>query len=217
MKMRKRAVLFDMDGVLLDSERLHMDAARKVLRPFKVEIPEHLRLEFMGLSESEYWERLREKFPQLPLPEVLAKKKNKAFWDVIKTRKYSAFWGAEEILKWLKTYGTRLAVVSSTPTSQTEYILKRISLFDFFDLVIGGDLIEKGKPSPEIYHYTAETLGLKPNECIVIEDSKNGITAGMRAGMSVIAMRPTKNAKGIAQIEVFDFEALRRALEKLLG
>jgi len=216
MAQQKKAVLFDMDGVLLDSEKLHMEAAKRVLKPYGIEIPENLRLEFMGLSEREYWERLKEKFQSLPSPEILAQKKNRAFWKVIREKDYSAFPGAREILKWLKAQKILLAVVSSTPTPQVKYILRKIGLFPFFDLLVGGEKIKEGKPSPEIYLYTARKLNLSPSDCIVIEDSKNGITAGLRAGMSVIAMRPPPNAKGIVPKEVYEFDELREILKPLI-
>jgi HAD superfamily hydrolase (TIGR01509 family) len=211
----KKAVLFDMDGVLLDSETLHMEAAREVLSPYGVEIPEDMREEFMGLSELEYWVRVRENFPKLPPPEALSEKKHDAFWEVIKRSRLTPFEGARETLSWLKGLGLKLAVVSSTPRKQVEYMLEKLGLRDLFDVVVGGDEVSEGKPSPQSYLLAAQRLGVRPIECIVIEDSKNGIVAGTRASMYVVAFRPPKKARGLAEVEVFDFKALKDVLYRI--
>ena len=211
-----KAVLFDMDGVLLDSETLHMEAAREVLSPYGVEIPEDMREEFMGLSELEYWVRVRENFPELPSPEVLSEKKHDAFWEVIKRSRLTPFEGARETISWLKELGLKLAVVSSTPRKQVEYMLRKLNLRSFFDVVVGGDEVNEGKPSPQSYLLAARRLSVKPAECIVVEDSKNGILAGKRASMYVVAFRPPKKARGLAEVEVFDFESLREVISKIL-
>ena len=215
--MKRRGVLFDMDGVLLDSEKLHMEAARRVLEPYGFEIPEHLRLEFMGLSELEYWQRVKEVFQKLPSPETLAKEKNREFWNVMRVVKYSPFPGVIELLTWLQSMEVNLAVVSSTPTPQVRYMLQRMDLEKYFHIVVGGDKVSKGKPAPDIYLYAAERLGLKGSECVVIEDSKNGILSGLNAGMLVIALNPPPNARGLAPIEVSDYNQLKLKLKEFLN
>lgn len=206
-----------MDGVLLDSERLHMQAAEIVLRPYGVQIDENMRLEFMGLSELAYWRKVKEKYPELPSPEELSEKKNSLFWEIIKREQLVAFQGSKGLLYWLRGKKVKLGLVSSTPSEQAEFILKKTSLLPFFDLVVGGDMVKEGKPSPQIYLLASRKLGLMPEECIVVEDSKNGILAGLKGGMEVIAMRPSVNARDMARVEVFDFASLRKVLKNLLG
>ena len=92
----------------------------------------------------------------------------------------------KQLLSQLKDKGYRIALCSSSGTKSIEMNLNYVGIMEDFDVIVNGSMVSNGKPAPDIYLLTAEKLGVKPNECLVIEDSKNGIISGHKAGMDVI-------------------------------
>jgi HAD superfamily hydrolase (TIGR01509 family) len=99
--------------------------------------------------------------------------------------------GLVEFLKELKAKGVKMAVGSSGPRANVEFVLDRCGIAEYFEAIADGDMIAKGKPDPEVFLLAAKLLGKSPDECIVVEDAPVGIEAGKRAGMTVIAMETT--------------------------
>ena len=117
-----------------------------------------------------------------------------------------------KILKWARDRGMRRAVASSTGYEKVRSILTEVGVAPYLDLIVSGDQFKESKPNPEIYLKTAELLGVRPKECIAIEDSTVGITAAHRAGVKVIALKDDR----------FDFDRSLAdgeidALGKLIG
>ena len=94
--------------------------------------------------------------------------------------------GAIEILNFLKQKGIERAVATANDMERATRYLKRIGLIEYFDKIITADLIEKGKPSPDIYEYACKQLGHNPDECIAVEDSPNGVISAYKAGCKVV-------------------------------
>lgn len=185
-----KAVIFDMDGVMIDSEMEYL----KYLHEFAKEKKPDIGIEELygtvgttkkdcwvivkaALNTEETWEELREQYLGI--------------WDkVFEVVDYRAIFRPEvlDIMDKLKQNGFRLAVASSTNIEQVEKILDLNHVSERVELMVSGNMFKRSKPDPEIYLYTAERLGVKPEECLVIEDSTVGITAGAKAGMHVAAL-----------------------------
>lgn len=210
-----KAIILDMDGVLIDSEPIHLEATNRVLKKFGKKLKIEENLPYQGMNEKRYWEVLSTKF-SLPLsPIKLAKEKNTEMWKILKSSKLKPLPYVKKFLKKMKSEGLKLGVASSSPLDQIEYILEKTDILNFFDVTFSGESFERGKPFPDIFIETAKKLGVKPEECIVIEDSKNGILAGKSAGMKVIAMRALNGAE-LADYKVESFkELLSLNLEEL--
>jgi len=103
-------------------------------------------------------------------------------------RELSLVTGLTELLDSVSKSALKVALASSSPLKVIEFVLGKFDLNKYFNLVISGDMVEHGKPSPDIYNYTAESLGLECDECVVIEDSINGVISAKRAGMYCIAV-----------------------------
>ncbi len=183
--MSFEAIIFDCDGVLVDSEILGLDDSAAYLRGhgFKWSPADLVRL-FTGFRDDVFAARLTEHYRALhgrdPAPDF--------FQGLIETRRakrdqLAPVPGVEAALKALRI---RAAVASS---SRTEFLvgkMQRTGLYDYFDPhVYSADLVAHGKPAPDIFQYAAARLDADPARCLVIEDSENGVKAGLAAGMTV--------------------------------
>ena len=109
--------------------------------------------------------------------------------------------GAKEVLEYLKSHGYKIGMATSTPLDTVKDHLARTGMTDYFDTVVTGDMIQNGKPAPDIYLLAAERLGVSPEECVGVEDSLNGVraihAAGMRAVMIPDMIEPTPEVEGL--------------------
>lgn len=184
-----KAVIFDMDGVLIDSEieylRGDLEFARTKNPAVRLEdlfgMVGSSREDCWGcmaraVNNGQTWQELREEY--------------RAQRDIFSEIDYCAIFRKEvpAILEELKSLGLRLAVASSTQLSLIEKVLRDNGIAPYFELVVSGAQFKRSKPDPEIYHYTAGKLGLAESECLVIEDSTFGVTAASRAGMKIAAL-----------------------------
>jgi beta-phosphoglucomutase len=184
---RPKAVIFDMDGVLIDSMPYHFIAWYEALRPYGVRVS----CFDVYAKEGERWERtlvdlLSRKGinPTARLLKEIFRKRQLIFKHYFKR---FIFQGAEELLRSVKRGGFTLGLVTGTPINEIRRILPR-SIRSLFDCVISGDQVKKGKPHPEPYLTAAKRLQVKPKECLVIENAPFGIISAQKAGMFCIAV-----------------------------
>ena len=118
--------------------------------------------------------------------------------------------GLVDFLKSLKEHGIKIAVGSSGNTNNVNFVLSRCHIAEYFDAIANGDMISHGKPDPEVYLLAAKLLGLKPEECVVIEDAPVGIEAARRAGMAAVALATTFSRDRIPDYDILvdDFTQL---------
>lgn len=186
--MTIKAFLFDMDGTLLDSEPFHFQAIKSVLKEeLGITISDFELSDYIGLVYSE------------KLKIIFKKRGIKADCEnisdlIVQKYKFLAkdgiplVSGAEDLLLNLKKRKLKLGLVSATWRNIVEDSLRQAGVLDYFDIVIGGNDVEKRKPDPECYFLAAKKLGLDAKECVVVEDSIHGVEAGKRAGMFTIAV-----------------------------
>lgn len=179
---RLHPVIFDMDGVIFDSERLLMDCWRTVADRYGIEgIEETLALCLgvnVNVSRQIYFDRYG---PDFPLDDY--KKETRALFRAGCPEGHPPLKpGAAELLAALSRRGIPLALASSTQTDLVKEELANAGLLDHFSVVIGGDQVSRSKPAPDIFLEAAAALGAEPEDCFVIEDSFNGIRAARAAG-----------------------------------
>jgi len=183
------AVIFDMDGVLVDSEPLHLQALNEVLGPLGHHATAAENEQFLGWTSEECWQVLIERYHLSAdnLQQYLAHYDECLLrllqHPVVPTR------GAPELLALLRGLGVRLALASASKRSWLDATLRALGLDRAFDVVVTGDEVVHGKPAPDIFLLAASRLGVSPERCIVIEDSLNGVLAARRAQMTVVALR----------------------------
>ena len=186
------AVIFDMDGVLIDSEYFYLQELRCYASDMGFDVPEEVLVAQVGQSAQSFerllygWWRAAGKglSPQEAVRTYLD-------WAGSRPRDYRGmlFEGAAETVRELAAAGVRVALASSSPMVNIQHVLDVCGLDDAFEIVVSGEQFAESKPEPDIYLYAIDQLGLPAERCCCVEDSVPGITAGKRAGLYVIARR----------------------------
>lgn len=184
-----KAVIFDMDGVLIDSEMCYLQYLLSFARTKNPSVAIEQLYGMVGASREDSWQVLARAVGNGQTWQEL-KDEYKASIDVFSHMDYRAIFRSEstEVLKLLKDRGYLLALASSTQMDIIRRVLKENQIACYFDTVVSGGQFKQSKPNPEIYNYTAAQLGVDPGQCLVIEDSTLGITAASRAGMVIAAL-----------------------------
>ncbi|QMU56343.1 MAG: HAD-IA family hydrolase [Candidatus Mycalebacterium zealandia] len=185
--MSFRAVIFDMDGVLIDSEPLWEETEIKLLKSMGAEYDPAFRDNVVGLSQVDSSKLIIAEFGLDCSPEELIEKRLNLLLRVY-DEKLTMFDGAKPLINGLRERGIKTALASSSPTEAISFVLEKFSIRDLFDAVISGDCIKNGKPAPDIYLLAAAEIGVKPSECAAIEDSPKGAQSAAAAGMFCIAI-----------------------------
>ena len=188
-----RAVIFDMDGVLADSEPLYLQGINEVLKEFGLAITEDDHNELLGAAVGPTWDFIFGKYsPPAGYDECVAR------YDQTMVRLLSVprkpLPGVRELLSELKRRRTPCALASSSWPNWVEALLTSTGLDGSFDVTVSSTAVEKGKPAPDIFLYTAEKLHVEPAQCVVLEDSRAGVTAAKAAGMYAVQSRAASTA-----------------------
>ena len=189
MKLPKNteAVIFDLDGTLVDSMGMWKEIDVDFLGRFGYTVPENLQKEIEGMSFSETAQYFQNRFSlPLSLEEI------KTCWNEMAMEQYSKKIrlkpGAEDFLRYLKQNRIKAGIATSNSRELVEAVIGANGVRALFDEIVVGCQVPKGKPSPDVYLFAAEKLSVSPEHCLVLEDLPAGILAGKRAGMTVWAV-----------------------------
>jgi HAD superfamily hydrolase (TIGR01509 family) len=188
--MKIKAILFDMDGVLIDAKDWHYDALNKALNHFGFNISRYDHLvTFDGLPTRKKLEMLsREQGLPLELHGFLNELKQIYTMEIVHSRCKPRF-QHEYALSHLKAAGYQLAVASNSVRQSVELMMSKSGLMPYLDAVVSNQDVCKGKPDPEIYHKTLKLLNVTPEEALVVEDNEHGIAAGRAAGAHLMIVQ----------------------------
>lgn len=180
------AVIFDMDGVLIDSEPIHFKVDLEVLQFCNIKLQSSDLNKYVGTTNEYMWKELKKEYNiKYSVDELINIQINKKLKE-IRDGDYRSIKGIEQLLKKLDDKKIKMAVASSSPKVFILEVLNKINIKEHFQEVVSGEEVDKGKPSPDIFLEAAKRLGVKPEECLVIEDSKNGVIAAKNAKMKCI-------------------------------
>jgi HAD superfamily hydrolase (TIGR01509 family) len=183
MDSRIDAVIFDMDGVLVDSEPLGLEAMRRVMARHGVLYTESDNEQFLGVTTGESCRVLKARHRLAAAERDLARQYLEHLLALIRERP-RPMPGVPDVLARLRAAGYRLALASSAEPEVIAANVASIDLAPFFEAMVSGGEVVRGKPAPDVFVETARRLGLAPAACLVVEDSRNGLLAAKAAGMS---------------------------------
>lgn len=215
-----KAVVFDMDGLMFDTEKVFIMAWDYVGEQMGIGKAGYMSLKTLGLNVEKSEQVLKEEFGD-KYDQVTMRKLTKEFL----TKYYSenrvpVKKGLYILLDYLKSEGYKLAVASSSPKWEVEEHMKDAGVFDYFQAIVCGDMVSKSKPEPDIYLKACEALQVNPKECYALEDSRNGLLAAHRAGCKVIMVpdlwQPDEEIEGILLGKCSDLEEVKDFLENKL-
>ena len=208
-----QAIVFDLDGVLVDSEPIYLELSRRLVAPAELTDEDYAR--FIGTSGMRRW--LSERYG-IPLEDVVPRMERLQRAYLAETPP-SAVDGARELIEAMQSRDLPLGVASQSACPWVEAMLDGAGLTSTFRALVSAQEVERGKPAPDVYLRAAELLGADPAACIAIEDSAHGVTAALAAGMTVVQARQTSHPfppqPGVAAIvdslRDFDLRWLDRA------
>ena len=217
--MNIKGVIFDMDGVILDSEKLYVrfwkEAGRAFGYPWEVEHSLAIR----SLARPYAIEKLKGFFGEDFDYDKVRGMRIRLMNAYIAEHGIEPKPHADYILKWLKENGYKIAVATATPLERTEEYLGRIGLLGYFDKIISAHMVAHGKPAPDIYLRASEELGLNPKECIALEDSLNGLRSASAAGCNAVMVpdldEPNDEAKKLICAVAADLRDVKNVINNI--
>lgn len=197
MKRRYQAVIFDLDGVIVSTDRYHFQAWSKLAEQEGIEFNEQINHRLRGVSRMESLEIILEKasrrYTEAEKRE-LAERKNEMYRSLLAQLTESDLLpGVAQTLAALRERGIKIAIGSSSKNAPV--ILERIGLAERFDAVADGNGIVSSKPDPEVFLLAASKLALPPEACLVVEDAEAGVVAAKRGGMAAAAVGEARSCK----------------------
>jgi len=195
------AILWDLDGVIVQSGEYHYEAYRELFG--ELDVPFNREQYFDELFGIRNWAIIRTVAGERPIEEIerLAERKEEKFRRIAKG-KILALPGAKTTIDRAREAGLKQAIVSSTPGANIEMILGELELTEAFDTIVGEEDAEKGKPDPEGFLVAAERVGIEPDRCVVIEDAPAGIEGGKAAAMRCIGVSTTRKPERLTQADL---------------
>lgn len=180
-------IIMDLDGVLVDSEPLHEDALRTVCTQHGIRVTPAALDAVKGRGEREVFEYLIQEHGDGRIdPAVLVEQKRAAYRQLLP--RIEPIDGAFAFVRRVARSGARMALTTSSPRVDQEAVFEMFDLASLFEVVVTGDDVTRPKPDPQPYRVTAERMGLRPEACVVVEDSVHGVESARRAGCRVIAV-----------------------------
>ena len=216
-----KAVIFDMDGVLVDSEPLHFRSNQITLKKYcHVDLDYKYYRQYIGSTVTYMWKKITEDFQiENFTPEELNRKNDEILEELIRKEGYPPVKGAAELVRHLKEQGYLLAVASSSSRRKIENNMSALGIRDCFCVIVSGMELEHPKPAPDIFRKAVEELGLQPKDCLVIEDSCNGVKAAVAAGIPCVGyINPNSGNQDLSGADylVEDFSSVEESFLRMV-
>lgn len=203
--MSPKAVIFDMDGVIIDSEPIWRKAEKEAFKVYSIILTDDMCRSTAGLRLMQVIEHWQKRFGfDDEAKNNLFKTVHARVIEIINVEG-KAFDGLNELLEKIKNKGIKIALASGSSKLIIETVLEKLGIKKYFDAVCSGDEVECGKPHPQIFINTAKLLNVTVEDCMVIEDSRNGVLAAKAAQMKVIAM-PEDDVKSDIVFSLADYK-----------
>lgn len=197
-----QAFIFDMDGVIIDSEPMHFEVDIQVMNYYGSAITHEQLEQYVGMTNPEMWAAVKEQHNLTPSVSEIIEYQLSNKIEMLTSREMEPIDGIRELLAELKARNIPAAIASSSPPVFIKAVLRKFDLLDHFECVVSGEEVDKGKPAPDVYLKAAELLGVKPQDCMVLEDARHGVAAAKAAGMRCIGfVNPNSGNQDLSQAD----------------
>jgi len=185
-----RAVIFDMDGVIIDSEPIYFRVEQQYYAELGLDISKNEHSRFVGMSMTDFWKTIKHKYSlNQPIKELIERHKKLMTTAIKTTSPLPITPKIVDFIDSIKTNEISIALASSSSRELIDLVIKKSALEEKFDQIISGENVLRGKPAPDIFNLVAEKLAVRSQACLVIEDSTNGIKAAKKAGMKCVGFK----------------------------
>lgn len=183
------AVIFDMDGVIIDSEPIHFDIDMKTMKYLGFSISKEELEKYVGMTNPEMWLLIKNEYNLTQSVDEIIDYQLQNKISILRELDITPIEGIKELLSELKNHAIAIGIASSSPRIFIEEVLKKFDLEDYFACIVSGEEVPRGKPAPDVYIEAAKQLRVDAKNCVVIEDSRNGVTAAKNAKMKCIGYK----------------------------
>lgn len=206
-----KLVIWDMDGVVIDSEPIHNKISLAAYKKYGINLTDEEAMDLIGKSNKDIWSDFKEKYSLKETVEDLTKE------ELLQNIKYynenhaEPIKGVVDLLKELKETGIKVALASSSPMSFINLILDKLQIKEYFGLVLSGENFTKSKPDPQLFLAALDYFKVKPEEAVIIEDSNKGVIAAKRANINCVGFINENSGNqdlSLADVQVEDLHSL---------
>lgn len=210
--MAIKAILFDHDGTLVDSEAAHFQMWANVLEPYGVSLSvEQYKDHYAGIPTASNAVDFVERFALPVSPAVLAEAKNSTTATFLSREAFPLMPGVQESIAFFRACGLRLAVVTGAGRNGVDASIRAHALYDSFTTIVSGDDVRQSKPAPDCYLLAMRRLGVTPAECVAIEDTEHGVASANSAGIACLAVPTDMSENHNFTNAARTFDSLREA------
>ncbi|MFW5991980.1 MAG: HAD family hydrolase [Halanaerobiaceae bacterium] len=211
-----RAVIFDMDGVIIDSEPIHYQVNKDMYRELGIEVTDKEYESFIGSSNRDVWEKLKKKHKLEEVVADLIEDQENRNIHYLKNNDVKPIEGVVPLLDSLKEEKVTIGLASSSTLSYIKAVLEKFSIIAYFDEMVSGANMERGKPYPDIFIEITRRMNINKEEAVVIEDSENGVLAAKRAGLRCIGLiNPSSGNQDLSEADL-TVDSLKKVNIKML-
>ncbi|TDQ01738.1 HAD superfamily hydrolase (TIGR01509 family)/HAD superfamily hydrolase (TIGR01549 family) [Halanaerobium saccharolyticum] len=194
-----KAVIFDMDGTIIDSEPIYERVNEEIYEKYGFNLSQEDYDRHMGANLKDIWTdildryQVKDEYSHYKIEDFMEDHIHSSYMGLAEAEDLELMPGVKDWFEFLKDHGYKMIVASSSYEPVIEHVFQRFGLENYMEGYVDGNAIENGKPAPDIFLEAAERLGVKPEECIVIEDSEHGVNGAHKAGARVIGFNRAKD------------------------
>lgn len=214
--MNIKGAIFDMDGVVIDNHKFHFKAWMDFAKKYNFELnAEIYRDKFNGKTNADLFKMIFGN-PSLDECKKYADEKESAYRKIYYPE-MKPHHGLIEYLDFLQKHKIKIALGTSAPTENVDFVLDNLKLRQYFEVIVDGSQVERGKPDPQVYQLCSMRLGFEPKDCVVFEDAIAGLESGKRAGCHIVGVATSHEAyelENMTNFIIHDFTEARRVLKQ---
>jgi HAD superfamily hydrolase (TIGR01509 family) len=219
-----KAVIFDMDGTIIDSEPIYREVNQEIYGKYGFKLSQEDYDRHMGANLKDIWEdilerhQVKEEFSHYKVEDFMEDHIHESYQGLAEAEDLELMPGVKEWFDFLKDHGYKMIIASSSYAPVIEHVYQRFELDQYMEGYVDGNAIENGKPAPDIFLKAAEKMGVKAEECLVIEDSEHGVNGAQKAGAKVIGFnRAQDQSQDLSKADLIIEEFNQDNLNKILN